>query len=101
MCNQSVGLIQRGLEERGLASVAISLAPEITRKSRPSRFLFVAHPFGLTFGDVHDDALQKEVLLRSLERGIQIDQTGGGLIDLGYRWDKDDLRERQLRKLAK
>lgn len=49
---QSVGLIQRVLDEAGLCTISIRQVVEITALIKPSRALFVAHPFGLAFDPV-------------------------------------------------
>jgi len=79
--------------------VSITQAPEITRLSRPSLSCFVAHPFGLTLGAVGDQPTHRAVLdavLRTAAEG----HPDGSIVDLGFSWTRDDLRERQLRKEA-
>ncbi len=92
-------MIQRALDEAGLSTIGVTLVPEITIKSKPSRLLFLERPFGLTFGDAGEAALQKQILLRCLEEGIRF-REHGGVLELPFRWEKDDLRQRQLRKEA-
>ncbi len=66
MCNQAVGLIQGILEEAGIATAALSLLPQVTRKVRPPRALFVPFRFGYPLGKPHDPALQREIILAAL-----------------------------------
>jgi hypothetical protein len=63
MCNQSVGLIQRAIEQEGMATVSISLLREITEKIRPPRALFVPYSLGYPLGVPHDIALQTRIML--------------------------------------
>ena len=70
---------------------------EITRLARPSLTCVVAHPFGLTLDAVGDEATHRAVLDAVL-RGATEDHPAGSIVDLGFRWTRDDLRERQLRK---
>lgn len=63
MCNQSVGLIQRAIEQQGMTTVSISLLREITEKIRPPRALFVPYPLGYPLGAPHDTALQTRIML--------------------------------------
>jgi hypothetical protein len=77
--------------------VSITQAPEITRLSRPSLTCVVAYPFGLTLGAVGDDAAHRAVLDAVL-RTVTEDHPAGSVIDMGFSWPFDDLRERQLRK---
>lgn len=99
MCQQSVGLIQRVLDEAGLCTISLTLVKEITAQIKPSRALFVEHPFGHTFGDVGDQALQRQILMDMLRSAVEVAQPGT-IHTLPYQWAKDDLRERQLRKQA-
>ena len=77
--------------------MSITQAPEITRLSRPSLTCIVAYSFGLTLGAVGDDAGHRAVLDTVLRTATE-DHPAGSVIDLGFRWTRDDLRERQLRK---
>jgi D-proline reductase (dithiol) PrdB len=99
VCNQSVGLIQRALDEAGLATISLTLVRQITEMVKPSRALYVEHPFGHTFGDLHDCELQRRILLDSLNAAEKITEPGA-IIELPYKWTKDDLREKQLLKRA-
>ena len=57
-----MGLIQRVLDDVGLCTISITQVVEITAIVKPSRAIFVAHPFGLTFGAVGDACTQRAVL---------------------------------------
>ncbi len=77
--------------------MSITQTPEITRLSRPSLTCVVAYPFGLTLGAVGDDTAHRAVLDAVLRTATE-DHPAGSVVDLGFRWTRDDLRERQLRK---
>lgn len=77
--------------------MSITQAPEITRLSRPSLTCAVAHPFGLTLGAVGDEATHRAVVGAVLATAVE-DHPAGSVVDLGFTWTRDDLRERQLRK---
>lgn len=94
-----MGLIQRVLDQNGIAAISLTLVKEMTRLVKPSRALYVQHPFGLTLGDVGDATTQSNILRDCLMHAEQ-EQVPGTIIDLPYRWEKDDLRERQRRKEA-
>lgn len=96
MCQQSVGLIQRVLDEAGLCTISVTQVFEITAIVKPSRALFVAHPFGLTFGAVGDSRIQRAVVDALLSAAVSMDKPG--IVDSGFTWTQDDLRVRQLRK---
>lgn len=96
MCQQSVGLLQRGLDEAGIATVSITQVPAITRIVQPSLAAFVAHPFGLTLGAVNDVETHDAVLRAVLAEAARA-HPAGTIVPLPFRWP-DDLRVRQLRK---
>jgi D-proline reductase (dithiol) PrdB len=91
-----VGLIQRVLDEAGLCTISVTQVVEITALVKPSRAVFVAHPFGLTFGAVGDDATQRAVVEVVLDAAVRMDAPG--IRDGGFAWLQDDLRALQLRK---
>ena len=97
MCLQSVGLVQRVLDEQGLATISLTLAASITRLVKPSRALMIEHPFGLTMGDLNDRDTQTAVLVEMLKGAERITHPGA-LEALPFEWTKDDLRAWQLRK---
>jgi hypothetical protein len=94
-----VGLLQRVFDEHGLATVSLTQVPEITELVKPSLACLVKHPFGLTLGAVGDEETHRAVLLACLREAARPHEAGT-IVDLGFRWDHDDLRERQLRKQA-
>jgi hypothetical protein len=99
VCNQSVGLVQRVLDEEGISTISLTLSASITRRIKPSRALLVEHPFGLPMGDLHDDATHDAVLEEMLAGAERIERAGT-MEALPFEWTKDDLRSRQLRKEA-
>jgi hypothetical protein len=70
----------------------------MTARVKPSKALFIQHPFGLTLGDVGDDATHEAVLKDCLHYAAE-PLPSGLIVDLPYQW-KNDLRDRQLRKEA-
>lgn len=87
------------LDASGLPTISLTLVRKITELVKPSRALYVKHPFGYTFGDLNDHARQRAILLDCLRAAEEITQPGA-IVELKYEWTKDDLRERQLRKEA-
>ncbi len=94
-----MGLLQRVFDEAGLSTISLTLVKEITEQVKPSRALFVEHPFGFTFGNLGERNLQKQILLDCLSavEGMNIP---GEIADLPYKWTHDNLRELQLQKKA-
>lgn len=58
---RSVGLLQRKLEELGLATISIGNTPELTEKVCVPRAVFIQYPYGRILGDVGDRAGQRAV----------------------------------------
>lgn len=84
----------------GISTISLTLVKEITRLVKPSRALFIRHPFGLTLGDIGDKTTH-EAVFRDCLRYAEEELPRGTIVDLPYVWTKDDLRERQLRKEAR
>ena len=82
----------------GLPTISLSLVKETTSLVKPSKALYIQHPFGLTLGDVGDTATHEAVLKDCLHVAVEA-LPAGTIVELPYAW-KDDLRERQLRKEA-
>lgn len=93
-----MGLVQRVLDIFGIPTISLTLVEEMTDLVKPSKALFIQHPFGLTLGDVGDEMTHEAVLKDCLHYAAEA-LPAGSIVDLPYQW-KDDLRERQLRKEA-
>lgn len=91
-----MGLLQRAFDAAGLCTLSLTQVVEVTAIIKPSRALFVAHPFGLTFGAVGDSATHKMVVEAMLDTAVAMDAPG--IRDSGFVWTRDDIRWRQLRK---
>ena len=94
-----MGLLQRVFDQHGLATVSITQVREITELVKPSLACLVEHPFGLTLGAVGDEATHRAVLRACLAEAAR-PHPAGTIVDLGFHWERDDLRTRQLRKKA-
>lgn len=82
-----------------MATVSITLVPEITEMVRPSLSCFVRMPFGLTMGAVGDDAAHLAIARAVLDEAYR-EHAAGDIVPLPFAWGRDDLRTRQLRKQA-
>ncbi len=70
MCNQAVSLVAAELERQGIATVAIQLLRNVTKRVRPPRALFVPFRHGYPLNAPLDSARQHAVIeaaLRLLE----------------------------------
>ena len=66
MCNQSVGLIQRAVEESGISTVSITLVESITKRVKPPRALVVPYGFGHPLGEPNNPELQHAIIAEAL-----------------------------------
>ena len=66
MCNQSVGLIQRAVEARGISTVSITLDESITKRVKPPRVLSVPYGFGYPLGEPNNPELQHAIIAEVL-----------------------------------
>jgi len=74
MCNQSVGLIQHAVEERGISTISITLDESITKRVKPPRALSVSYGFGYPLGEPNNPELQHALIAETLE--LLADGTG-------------------------
>ncbi|MFH1625476.1 MAG: hypothetical protein ABID54_10040 [Pseudomonadota bacterium] len=85
MCNQTVGLIQREIEQQGISTVGISLVREISEKIRPPRTYFVRYPFGHALGEPFKERQQMRIFKDCLELLVSAEEPGV-IFDSPYRW---------------
>lgn len=84
MCHQSVGLVQNALESAGIATVTVSLRPEITAHMNVARAAYVRFPLGNPFGEAHQPAQHLRILRDLLD--LVENATEPVLVELPYRW---------------
>ena len=85
-----MGLVQRVIEESGIATVSISQALAVSRRLRPPRALFLRWPFGHALGQPGNVPQQRRVLwemLRDLRERPRED--AGRVWELGLRWRRE------------
>lgn len=88
MCHQSVGLVQGELERRGIATVSVTLRPEITAHMNVSRAAYVRFPLGNPFGEGGRRDHQRRILEDLL--GLVVAAEEPVLAELPYRWRRMD-----------
>lgn len=66
MCNQSVGLVQRAVEEVGISTVSIMLVESIAKKVKPPRALLVPYRFGYPLGEPNNPTGQHVIIAEAL-----------------------------------
>lgn len=74
-----MGLIQSVIEKRSIPTVSITMLPEITRKVRCPRALFVDTPLGYPLGEPNDPSVQTAIILAALQ--LLRDAPRGQIVD--------------------
>jgi D-proline reductase (dithiol) PrdB len=85
VCHQSVGLIARHLEARGIATVTLSSAWSITASANPPRTAFLNYPLGHTAGRAHNLVEQTSVVSAAL-RLVATATEPGEIVPLPVVW---------------
>lgn len=67
LCHQSVGLIQREIESRGIRTASIMHLPKVGVKVRPPRIMHIIAPLGRTFSNAYDIENQISIVKELLE----------------------------------
>jgi hypothetical protein len=88
-----VGLAARGLEERGLVTVALTNMPFITDKIGVPRTVAVEFPFGMIWGRPGDRTMERDIMLQMLD-AVETVEKPGTIIELPYTWPEEDFRKR-------
>ena len=79
-----MGLIQREIEKKGIATIGVSIVREYSEKVKPPRTIFLRWPFGHPFGAPFNTAQQRVVLAEVL-RALYTIQEPGTIIDLSHK----------------
>jgi D-proline reductase (dithiol) PrdB len=76
ICNHSLAIIQRVLEGAGLATIALTLEPEISKHVQVPRAMIVDFPPGCPVGEPSEPEKQRKVLREALEYLSTMTQPG-------------------------
>ncbi|MFO7813965.1 MAG: hypothetical protein R6V21_13440 [Pelovirga sp.] len=87
-----MGLIQRVIEQAGIATIGISIVREYSEQVKPPRTVFLRWPFGHPLGEPHHQAQQRQVMRDCLDKLYTI-ATPGTIVDLPYIWRRHDFRK--------
>ncbi len=68
--------MQRAIERRGIPTVSITVARDITEQAKPPRALFVPFMMGHHFGVPFHHDLQRRIILAALDRLTTAEQSG-------------------------
>ncbi len=68
--------MQRAIERRGIPTVSVTVARDVTEHAKPPRALFVPFMMGHHFGVPFHRDLQRRIILAALDRLTQAEQSG-------------------------
>ena len=80
-----MGLIQRAIEERGVPTVSVTVARDVTEAIQVPRALFLPWPMGHHFGAPFHRDLQRRVVLAALGL-LETSNEPGTILDLRIKW---------------
>jgi len=82
-----VGLIQREIEARGIATVCITIVRKFTEEVRAPRAMFLKWPLGHPVGEPFKAREQTFIVKKALMLLEEIN-TPGTIVDPPYRWKR-------------
>ncbi len=68
--------MQRAVEKRGIPTVSLSVALDVTQHIKPPRAVFLPFMMGHLFGVPFHKSLQREIVLTALDRITEAAQSG-------------------------
>ncbi len=68
--------MQRAVEKRGIPTVSVSVALDVTEQTKPPRAVFLPFMMGHHFGVPFHQQLQREIILTALSRIEQAHRSG-------------------------
>ncbi len=68
--------MQRAIERRGIPTVSISVALDVTEQAKPPRAVFVPFMMGHHFGVPYHRALQRQIILEALDHLEKAEHSG-------------------------
>ena len=77
--------MQREVERKGISTVSISLAREISERIKPPRTYFLRYPFGNPLGEPFNEKQQNRIFSDALGLLESIHEPGT-IVDSPYRW---------------
>ena len=85
ICQQTIGLLQNEFEKAGIATISITLKPEVTLFMNVPRAVYIRFPYGYSAGPAFQPDLQKKIIKETLSMVHEI-KKAGTVVRLPYRW---------------
>jgi hypothetical protein len=95
-----VGLIQRKIEARGIPTVSVTVAKDVTAAVKVPRAVFVPWPMGHHFGVPFHTEIQRKVILTALA-AVQTIEQSGTIIELPIPWAEVRRQSKALTEQGK
>ena len=92
-----MGLVQRVLEASGIATVALSMIPDLTRAVGVPRLAGISYPMGRPLGRPHDADGQRAVLRGMLEL-LSTAHGADTYVELPFVWPESPAQARNASK---
>ena len=89
-----MGLIQRSIEARGVPTVSVTVARDVTEAIKAPRAIFLPWPMGHHFGVPFHRELQRRVLVEALTL-VETAKESGTIRDMPIKW-ADIRREAKM-----
>ena len=77
--------MQRAIESRGIPTVSITVARDVTEHAKPPRAVFVPFMMGHHFGVPFHKGLQRRIILEALDR-LERAERSGDIHDVPITW---------------
>jgi hypothetical protein len=68
--------VQRAIERRGIPTVSLSVALDVTEHAKPPRSVFLPFMMGHHFGVPHHKELQRKIILEALDHLTHAKESG-------------------------
>ena len=85
MCHQTVGLVQNSIEKASIATISMSLKPEVTEQMNVPRAVHIRFPYGYSVGPAFEPDKQLQIMKEALQLIYEI-QEPRTFVKLPYRW---------------
>jgi D-proline reductase (dithiol) PrdB len=77
--------VQRAIESKGIPTVSVTVARDITERAKPPRAVFLPFMMGHHFGVPFHKGLQRRIILEALDR-LERAERSGDIHDAAITW---------------